>query len=313
MRISGGVASFLLAFVLTACTNNTTVETGLAGTLLYERPAETNISQIVRIDLVDGTEQQISRARTSPGAIAAAESPDGSSVVHAEFRGDLGRVVLVLRDGDGGGSSVISDTSADETLPTWSPDCQSLFFARFTDGASSSIWRMNRDGSGREVHFASSEGFATGPHQSLHHERLLFHSSHDPVIDGTAIYSIVLGDGDPVLVTPAGLNARWGRWSPVADEIAFQETTLDGSMSRVSIIAGDGTNLRRLTEFEEDVRTPVWSPDGNWVAYRKADWSMVAVNVDTSEQVDLGVEGAASDWGPHGRTCPTSPSAVNNP
>jgi len=298
--------------LLTSCGGSATVDSGLQGTLLFDHLDDKDRSQVFRINLKDGSREQISMATTAFGAVGLRESPDGSAVIYTEFNDAVGRAELVVDFEDDRDSMIISDTSSNEAVPAWSIDCQSLFFGRFTGDGNSSIWRMKIDGSEREIHFASSAGFATGPDQSHHHGLLLFHSSHESNGEQSSIYAIKIGPGDPVRVTPVGMNAAWGRWSPVADEIVFQEMTPDGSMSRVAIISGDGTELRALTEFEADVRIPVWSPDGEWVAFRRADLSMIAVHVGTQEEIDLGVTGAASDWGPHDRQCPTNGSSASS-
>ena len=64
-------------------------------------------------------------------------------------------------------------------------------------------------------------------------------------------------------------------WSPNGKRLVFQDT-MDGSIRTVPVDGGDGGE----TFIAESGSNPVWSPDGNWIAYQKDGdiWKM-AVNV----------------------------------
>ena len=92
------------------------------------------------------------------------------------------------------------------------------------------------------------------------------------------IYDRLTGDKTTVFeISDASEDARWGKWSPDGNRLAFIYTYKWG-MTRFSdlyVVQADGQGLRRLTDFKSqynnaDSLTGVgdiaWSPSGEWIA-----------------------------------------------
>jgi Tol biopolymer transport system component len=66
-----------------------------------------------------------------------------------------------------------------------------------------------------------------------------------------------------------GGDIEWMRWSPDGSELAFGAFTRGGGTSNgvISVMNADGSDLRPVTPEDESSSHPVWSPDGEWIAF----------------------------------------------
>jgi len=55
------------------------------------------------------------------------------------------------------------------------------------------------------------------------------------------------------------------RWSPDGSKISFDRQLKDGW--RIYVMASDGSQIRRLTQYDGDEFDPSWSRDGKWIYY----------------------------------------------
>lgn len=66
-------------------------------------------------------------------------------------------------------------------------------------------------------------------------------------------------------------RAKWPDWSPDGKQIVFVANK--NSISNLYLIKSDGSDLTRLTGYQDDIQiiSPSWSPDGSQIAFGKAN------------------------------------------
>jgi hypothetical protein len=115
-------------------------------------------------------------------------------------------------------------------------------------------------------------------------------------------------------VTFFGQGIAWnGVWSPVRDEIAFVSN--DSKDDEIWVVNGDGSNMRQLTESNEEYNAreigkdtffaevnghPSWSPDGSQLVFwsnRNGNSQIWVMNADGSAPYTLS-KPAYRDWAP---------------
>ena len=90
-------------------------------------------------------------------------------------------------------------------------------------------------------------------------------------------------------------------WSPDGTRIVFagDECTNNLDRSEIYIINSDGTNLVSLTSNSYGDHRPIWSPNGEKIAFvslRDGNSEIYVMNADGSEQTNLTQNQAADDW-----------------
>ena len=146
----------------------------------------------------------------------------------------------------------ISDVTAEESDPSWSPDGSWIAYVRRTPGtAVREIWLMRPDGSQRHP-VTSQGGRAFTPAWSPDSARIVFSSNAEGVV--YELYTVgVDGKGLRSVVPTAGDNFE-PSWSPDGTKIAYQE---GGGIFTVEIAGG---SVERLTDSSNNDSSPVWNP-----------------------------------------------------
>jgi len=175
---------------------------------------------------------------------------------------------------DGSGQANVSNTTANDTQPSWSPDGTKIAFASDRDQAGlSSIYVMNANGSNQtRLTFSGSGLRDEQPAWSPDGMKLAFTSTRDSTVM---------------------------TWQETDDDGAvLVRTTIRGN-KEVYVMNADGSNPIRLTNTLENDDSPAWSSDGTKIVFRsdratdccdpvEQIWKM---NADSSNQLNLSNNG----------------------
>ena len=97
-----------------------------------------------------------------------------------------------------------------------------------------------------------------------------------------------------------------------AGSLVVQQGPLSGPPVLVSIplhsdesvaLVPESAGAVQLTTGGQGGEHPVWSPDGEWIAYQQAGTTIALMRADGSEHRTLDVAGIPTDWGPKTGSC----------
>lgn len=207
-------------------------------------------------------------------------SPDGEHIAFQSDRESTGPVLSIepkislsgfnleifVMNVDGTGQTNVSNDSAWDAYPSWSPDGDRIVFESDRDEEGPVILVL--DGLGHEIYVVDADG---------DHLANLSNSPED--------------DGRP-------------RWSPAGGKIVF-ESYRDGNRE-IYTMNPDGTGQMRLTNNPGGDSYPSWSPDGDWITfhsdrdgnseiYKMTKDGLAVTRLTTSPEWDWG-----PSWSPDG-------------
>ena len=212
----------------------------------------------------------------------ATPTPESGQIVFSSDRD--GNVEIYVMNTDGSGQTRLTNNSARDSDPAWSPDRTKIVFRSDRDG-NDEIYVMNADGSG-ETRLTNNLTDDKVPNWSPDGAQIVFESGRDGNdeiyvmnADGSAQINLTNNpedDFDPV-------------WSPDGTKIAF--ASIRNNDSQLYVMNADGSGQTPLTNSNLLLLTePDWSPDGtrivfthfffNAVGYLTTD--IYVVNVDGS-------------------------------
>lgn len=185
-------------------------------------------------------------------------SPDGRSVVYAQFREENVFEIYEM-DLATGEAKQLTDRLGVLNAPEISPDGKSIVFMCWTpDADQNQVWMMNRDGSHPHRLF---KGDGWDPTWSPDGSKVLFASDRDgPIqlyagnVDGSHIQQI------------SNLPSVRGRADWSAEN---QITTYSGEAwaRNIFVMNADGSNQHKVSPPHGNAQGPSFSPDGQWIAF----------------------------------------------
>ena len=152
--------------------------------------------------------------------------------------------------------------------PVWSPDGKHIAFTSDRDG-NEEIYVMEADGSNPR-RLTDDRADARSPSWSPDGKHIAFTSNRD---GNEEIYVMEADGSNPRRLTDHWADARSPSWSPDGKHIAFDsdrdsESSLNGNDNYdIYVMRADGSNPRRLTDNADLAWSPVWSPDGKYIAF----------------------------------------------
>ena len=202
-------------------------------------------------------------------------------------------------DADGKNRTRLTDISAGDRHPAWSPDGQRIAFDSFREGG---IYVMDADGNNRT---RLTDGWK--PSWSPDGQRIAFAAERD------GYYHIYVMDADgnnQTQLTDHPADDEDPVWSPDGQRIAFcrlrrSDEVQDGwhVTSAIYVMDADGNNQTQLTEYHAlSAWYPSWSPDGQRIAFyapspRDGYWQIYVMDADGNNQTQL-TDHPATDWYP---------------
>jgi len=222
------------------------------------------------------TERLINTRDTYPSV-----SPDSKQLVFQSNRS--GSDQLYIMDLENGQTRRLTSMKMGAESPVFSNDGQHIVFGAYVDEGNNDVFVMKKDGSDIK-RLTFGPGYDGHPHWSANGRRIVFNSDRtSPDLEASwskrwhEIFSMKTDGSDIRQHTQCETVCTYGSLSPDGDKVLYRKVIdasgLDWSLgaidrnSEIFIADSDGDNEINLTKNAAFDGWPVFSPDGNQIAF----------------------------------------------
>ena len=196
-------------------------------------------------------------------SIPAADAPTGKIVYTCQV-GNAGNF-LCLINADGTGFRQLTTDFVKRWYPSLSPDGGSVIYSAYAEDYVYEIYELNL-ASGETTQLTSKLGILKAPEISPNGNLIAFNLGTKN--DGEEVWLMDRNGANPRKIYNRGWDPSW---SPDGTQILFA-SDYQGA-TQLYTINLDGSNLRRVTNFDSLRGRSDWSPDGQWmVTYNGEAW-----------------------------------------
>lgn len=235
---------------------------GPGGTLVFVASpvgSATGLGELTALDMVTGQTTLLAEDLANTDL-----SADGSKLAYIRNRSgdDPAAWDVVIADPDASDPVTIAELTMPALELAWSPDGAALVFVGDRDDVLD-LFVIDATGVNlRPVFETPQPFFRRAPDWSVT-GRLAYEAADPP--GNAPIWTADLDGSNAAQLTPAG-RAHAAAWSPDGSQLAFM--TLVEGFQRLHVIDADGGDPRILTTVVGSYElTPLWSHDGEWIAY----------------------------------------------
>ena len=239
-------------------------------------------------------------------------SGGGQRIIFTSNIDDATNFEVYSMNPDGTGITRLTNNSAFDASPVWSPDGKRVAFAsdRYKPGAGADIFVMNADGT-NVVRLTNGSGLNFFPSWSKDGKQIAFASTRAVAgsVDNDDLDIYVMNDdGTNVtrLTTTPGEDSK-PAWSPDGRLIAFVSDRDHAGTDAIDlyVMNPDGSNVGRVTNQTGRVWSASWDPHSRRIAYSlyvgAPDGAIFTIMPDGSGLTHIAVDSFGSpSWSPDG-------------
>ena len=184
-------------------------------------------------------------------------NPGGEKIVWAKVAGLPPSVDLYLSNSNGSDSKQLTDDSAYETAPSWSPD--GIHIAYISDeGGSQNVYVMNVE-SGEITQLTDTKFYDYQPVWSMAGDRILFISEqNESMSTGALEFFLINPDGSDLQKLGDEVFKGDLTYAPYGGQVAFMSN--ETGNWHIYVMDSDGSNVERLTNGDSNNLFPAWRP-----------------------------------------------------
>lgn len=171
-----------------------------------------------------------------------------------------GHYEIYVMDADGSNQTRLTNNSAEDAVPAWSPDGTKIAFASTRDG-NYEIYLMDEDGS-NPIRLTNNPALDLFPDWSPDGAKLAFTSLRDANYE---VYVMDVDGSNQANLTNHSTPDSVPDWSPDGTKIAFRSFR-DGN-GEIYVMDANGSSPINLTNNPAEDTGPAWSPDGTRLAF----------------------------------------------